>query len=268
MFKVMEKMTYKKLFTFFILSVFFVIFAHAHTVNPTQSLKVAFNFKEGMSYTTMRQTLLDAHWLPLRNPDCWTSLDKLAQVCNAFAEVQSCSRDNQCTVSFANMTEKRYIKIYVNGPWGNSQDYSALSVSSWEFLPIQPVSGETCPSGDFTQFLQAFASDHKVKSAFTSPFVKVNELVEDESGDYGSQDVYISADQYQDFNLRYQDKGYHFIDYQGRVDPDALQINMNPIAVNQILVQFQYGVSEGNSYLFENINGCWFLVEDPQPPAP
>jgi hypothetical protein len=33
-------------------------------------------------------------------------------------------------------------------------------------------------------------------------------------------------------------------------------------------VSYEYGMSEGNSYVFLKQNGCWYLAADPEAPTP
>lgn len=123
-----------------------------------------------------------------------------------------------------------------------------------------------CPGATFEKFLEAYASDDKVRREFTRPQVKVVT-----SDDIGEDSVVgtrmIDASEYSGFNLRHEGDGFHVVDADGVVDPETTSVSVKPEEAGY-LVSYRYGMSEGNSYRFVKERGCWFLAEDPEPPSP
>ncbi|WP_159566712.1 hypothetical protein [Budvicia diplopodorum] len=228
------------------------------------------SFKKEMPYADVRQSLLKADWLPLRDPQCWDNVGGTADVCNQLPEVESCSGDGHCVMHFANKNQQLEIRISTYGPyksWNIEKEKASLTVKFWEILPIKQPVAQSCPSPDFDSFIQRFASDKHLQQGFTDTLVKVAQLESDDNGDR-TQFAYTLATNYDGFNIRYQNGVFHFVDYNGRVDPDDLKPEIVTVGQHARLISYQYGMSEGNSYLFEEKNGCWYLTEEPESPAP
>jgi len=243
------------------------------TTAATTQPSVGKSLSQGMAYATLRKHLLDAGWLPLRDPQCWSNIGGEAPVCNQLPEVQSCSVDGRCIMRFASRDERAQIRVGTDGPyerWNVPGEEKSLKVLHWEFSGLDAVSPATCPSHDFDAFLKAFASNNDVKQAFISPLVKVAELQSDDNGDH-LQWVYVAAADYATdqhaFNVSYRNNAFHFVDADGKVDPAPLRLNIAPAGKQGRTVRYLYGMSEGNSYRFEDESGCWHLTEDPQPPS-
>lgn len=231
--------------------------------------EIAKSWSKGMAYTDLRKSLLRAGWLPLRDPKCWDNVGGEAQVCGYLPEVVGCSGDGYCKMRFAHRESGLRAQIGTYGPYDPSNttgDGKALKIRFWEFQSQHAPASPACPSRDFDEFLKRFASDKNVQRQFIAPVVKVMELRSDGDGDW-PQPVYMLAEDYSGFNVEYRDGAYHFIDGEGRADPSRLRLTASPRGDGKRLVRYNYNMSEGNSYLFENTLGCWRLSEDPDAPA-
>jgi hypothetical protein len=233
-----------------------------------------------MPYAGLRKTLLDAGWLPLRDPMCWENVGGEARVCSELPEVESCSGDGRCAMNFA--SEKDGAKVRVTtygdyGRWNTPGEESALLVKSVSFSPVKaalaaadpsaaPVSPR-CPSRDFDAFLKAFATDPVVERRFTAPLVAVSELYSTDDGDL-SRLVYVDGASYDDFNVAFAGDAFHFVDAEGKTDAAPLKLSVEAETEKVRKVRYLYGMSEGNSYRFEEQGDCWYLTEDPEPPSP
>lgn len=229
-------------------------------------------FAKDMPYATLRRQLLDAGWLPLRDPACWeNNAGPASSVCGELPEVESCSGDGYCNMAFANAAEGKRIDVSTYGPyerWNKSGEEAAVAVQSWKVSPlVANAAAMACPSGDFEAFLQDFAADEKIERAFIAPLVKVAELGGGEEGD-DIVFVYQPGAKYDDFNVTYADKAFHFVDSEGAKDASALPLKIEAQGDDVRTVRYQYGMSEGNSYRFERKDGCWYLTQDPEPPSP
>ena len=229
-------------------------------------------FREGMPFAELRKQLLAAGWLPLRDPMCRENVGGTAEVCFELPEVESCSGDGYCNMHYASAAENRRISVTTYGPygkWNAPGEESALAVRSWKTsaLPAAETAAPACPSTDFDAFLKAFASDEKIERAFTAPLVKVVELG---GGEAGMDEVllYDNGADYDGFNVVYRDGAFHFAIPGGGIDPSPLDLKVEAKGDAARDVRYAYGMSEGNSYRFEQRNGCWTLTEDPEAPSP
>lgn len=229
-------------------------------------------FREGMPFAELRKRLLDAGWLPLRDPMCRENVGGTAEVCFELPEVESCSGDGYCNMHYASAAEGRRLSVTTYGPYGKWNvpgEESALAVRSWKAaaLPAAEVAAPACPSTDFDAFLKAFASDETIERAFTAPLVKVAELG---GGEDGTDTVllYAAGGDYAGFNVVHRDGAFHFAGPDGKADPAPLELQVEPQGDAARIVRYGYGMSEGNSYRFEQRDGCWRLTEDPEPPSP
>ncbi len=126
----------------------------------------------------------------------------------------------------------------------------------------------SCPAKDFDAFLKKFASDKKIQLAYTLPLVSVVDYLESGGGGGDSEatkKTRIPREKYRDFTLKYENGAFHNVDPVGDVDsaPENVKIEMKG---PNYYVHYIHGMSEGNSWLFEPKNGCWFLSKDPEPP--
>ena len=228
-------------------------------------------FAKDMPYATLRKQLLDAGWLPLRDPACWENAGGGSSVCGDLPEVESCSGDGYCNMAFANAADGARIDVTTYGPydrWNKPGEEASVAVQSWKVSTVATATAAAaCPSGDFEAFLQDFAADEKIERAFTSPLVKVAELGGGEDGD-DTVLVYEAGAKYDGFNLVYADRAFHFVDSEGTKDRAALPLKIESEGDDVRNVRYQYGMSEGNSYRFERKDGCWYLTQDPEPPSP
>ena len=228
-------------------------------------------FAKGMAYADLRKRVLAAGWLPVVDPACRENIGGEATICFDVPELEACSGDGHCNMHFADAASGREVAVHTYGPierWNAPVDDKSLAVTGWE---VSNVSAEknavACPSQDFDTFLKAFASDDKVRRAFTAPLVKVAELGGGETGD-DTVMVYETAGAYGEFNVRYAGGKYHYVDSEGNVDADDLAVKSEPKGNGLMAVRYDYGMSEGNSYTFRLQDGCWWLSEDPEPPSP
>jgi len=229
-------------------------------------------FTGGMPYATLRGQLMDAGWLPLRDPMCRENVGGEARVCGELPEVESCSGDGHCVMHFANAAEGERLRATAYGPferWNVPGEEAAFAVESWQVSAVAAKSAGdaaiACPSRDFDAFLEAFSADQRIERAFTAPLVKVAELAD---GGDGAVFVYATAAVYDGFNVAFIDGTFHFVDSKGVEDASTLDLKVEPQGASVRNVHYLYGMSEGNSYRFEQRSDCWYLVEDPEPPSP
>ena len=78
---------------------------------PAATVAIDAGFKEGMPYATLRKQLIDAGWLPLRDPECWKNAGPGSTVCGLLPEVESCSGDGYCNMYFASAEAGKRIEI-------------------------------------------------------------------------------------------------------------------------------------------------------------
>jgi len=124
----------------------------------------------------------------------------------------------------------------------------------------------SCPGEDFRTFLRAFASDRKVRFKFTAPFVQVADWRDVNDFDKGVSTRKVAKTEYRDFTLQYWSGSFHHASSDGSVDSTPLDVRVHG-AKTGYLVSYIYGMSEGNSWLFERADNCWLLTADPEPPA-
>jgi hypothetical protein len=236
--------------------------------------------KADMPYATLRKTLLDAGWLPLRDPKCWENVGGEARVCGELPEVESCSGDGRCAMNFASEKDGAIVRVTTYGDyrrWNTPGEESAMPVKSFSFSPAYPSTAQAdpaakavppaCPSRDFDGFLKAFASNPDLERRYTVPLVMVSELYSGEDGDFPRQ-VYISGSSYGGFNVEFRDGAFHYVDAEGKTDTSPLKLSVESEGEKMRKVSYSYGMSEGNSYRFEEQSDCWYLTEDPEPPSP
>ncbi len=233
-------------------------------------------FTKQMPYADLRKQLTDAGWLPLRNPMCRENVGGEARVCESLPEVESCSGDGHCVMHFANAGEAERIRVTAYGSserWNVAGEEASFAVASWDVSALEPVAkslegaAPACPSKDFESFLKAFASDDRVERAFTAPVVTVAEIEDRSDAGYFSRKVYIAGTAYRGFNVVYSRNAFHFSDDAGKQAADALMLEIASPSSDVRDVRYRYGSSEGNSYRFQNRDGCWYLTEDPEAPA-
>lgn len=237
-------------------------------------------FTVDMAYADLRKRLTDAGWLPMRDPMCRENVGGEARVCGELPEVESCSGDGHCVMYFANADsgkgKGKRMRVTTYGPserWNVPGEEAAFAVKSWDVSALEPVAksiegaAPACPSRDFDVFLKAFASDPRIERAFTAPVVKVAELYSDEAGDQ-TRMVYVAGGAYDDFNVDYAGNAYRFVDSEGKVDTTPLKLDVAKEGDAIRAVSYRYGMSEGNSYRFEDRGDCWYLAQDPEAPAP
>ncbi len=186
------------------------------------------SLSQGMAYQALREKLLAAGWLPLRDPQCWDNIGGEAAVCNQLPETESCSVDGRCIMHFASRQDRAKVRVGTEGPYENlgaPGHRDALKVKYWEFsgLDSQTSPPAACPSHDFDAFLKVFATDAEIKRSFTAPLVRVSELYSTDKGDF-TRPVYSTAADFRAFNVLYRDAAFHFVDAEGKTDPAPLTL--------------------------------------------
>lgn len=220
------------------------------------------------NYASARAVLLGAGWLPLRDPECWANVGGRAEVCNLLPETEVCSGDGYCVLHFGHVNESKTLRVTTYGDWArwNLPGADGLQLRSSQESSLATLSPLACPASTFDGFLSAFASSEATRLAFTAPLVRVAELNSTDEGDF-PREVLVRGGAYTGFNVRYGRGMFHHVDAGGEVDPAPLPLEVKR-AGNTFDVRYRYGMSEGNSYAFEALDGCWRLVADPEPPAP
>lgn len=142
---------------------------------------------------------------------------------------------------------------------------AAPATSAAPATPAAPAAG-ACPASDFPGFLKAFAAQAQTRQAFTADQVWVKEFADED--DYQIRRVAIDKSRYNGFNLTHRGDGYHVVDSGGQADPAPVKLDITPQAGGAYLVYYDYGVSEGRSFLFASRQGCWYLSEEPTDPVP
>lgn len=226
--------------------------------------------KKGMPYAELRKVVMAEGWSPIVESECKRNVGGEASICDELPELESCSSDGYCVMWFAHDASKNKFHVGTYGDysrWNTPVEQAALAVRFWEFSATADKVEIACPSQNFKTFLQAFASDPQVRKAFTLQTVKVVELV-DVDGDYETRIAAMNRSEYEGFNLHYANGGFHVVDAAGKIDPNAIAVDIQTEAAGGYLVSYRYGMSEGNSYRFRQQQGCWYLAEDPEPPSP
>ncbi|WP_101926521.1 MULTISPECIES: hypothetical protein [Luteimonas] len=212
--------------------------------------------------------LLDAGWLPLRDPECWTNVGGTEEVCDVLPETEACSSDGHCIMHFGHAGQAKILRVTTYGDWSgwNLAGADGLQVKSSQEVLSTAAQPLACPASTFDEFLSVFAANEATRVAFTVPLVRVVELNSNNEGDF-PREVLVRNGAYTGFNVRYEGGAFHYVDAGGKVDSTPLLLDVKP-EDNTYLVRYRYGMSEGNSYVFEAYEGCWRLAADPEPPAP
>ncbi len=124
-----------------------------------------------------------------------------------------------------------------------------------------------CPANTFNNFLEEFASNPQVREAHTAPSVAVVDYRDPNALDDRSLiTLQTPREEYRDFTLSHDVRGFHHVDSTGEVDPAPVDVQIQQRGADYY-VRYIYGMSEGNSWLFTPKNGCWYLTRDPEPPT-
>jgi hypothetical protein len=221
-------------------------------------------FAKGMPYADVRRRLLDAGWLPLRDPACRENVGGEARVCGDLPETESCSGDGHCVMHFANASVAQRMRVTAYGPydrWDAPGEQAAFAVQSWERSPVSAAAAPECPAQDFDAFLQRFAADEAIERAFTAPLVKVAELGGGEDGD-DTVVTYQSASAYDQFILQHRDDKWYIKPSEGAAASAPIEVAIRAESDGAYYVSIPGNV-EGISYRFERRGDCWQLTSDP-----
>lgn len=237
------------------------------TQMPAAASSIDAAFVKGMAYADLRKRLIDAGWLPLRDPMCAQNMGGDGLACRALPEVESCSSDGYCNMRFADATEGKRIAIGTYGPyerWNTPGEEASLAVQSWEIVDVVPsmsAAAPACPAQDFDGFIRAFASDARTRLAFTAPLVEVAELGGGEDGDDPVL-VYEQGGDYDQFILQYRDGRWYTAPIEDVAPSTPIEVATRAEAAGAYYV-FIPGSVEGISYRFERRGDCWQLTSDP-----
>ena len=121
--------------------------------------------------------------------------------------------------------------------------------------------GPTCPADNFEGFLRAFASDARVRDAFTAPAVTVTDWVDASVENPVEQTAQVPAARYSGFTLNFHAGGYYHLDADGNRYGDPVEVVTRPHG-SGYEVRYVFGMSEGNSWLFKPDGDCWRLWAD------
>lgn len=137
-------------------------------------------------------------------------------------------------------------------------------------LPItaSQMGNDECPASTFEEFLKRYASDELVRDTFTMPTVSVVDFKNPDEPVEGTKIIGVPKEQYEGFDLVHRDDGFHVVDSAGGVDPNPVDVSVGKKGTDEYVVSYQYGMSEGGSYLFKKHGSCWILFGEPNPPSP
>lgn len=128
--------------------------------------------------------------------------------------------------------------------------------------------GVACPEQTFEEFLKHYAADEHMRDAFSMPNVSVVDFKNPDEPVEGTKVINVPRAEYEGFYLRHRDDGFHVVDSAGNVDPNPVDVSVEKSGADNYLVSYQYGMSEGGSYLFTKQEDCWVLFGEPNPPSP
>ena len=228
--------------------------------------------KKGMPYEDLRRAVLAAGWLPLAAVGCEDMWKKHGVGCWELTELQRCDAGKHCTMGFARGAAMPLLRVDTDGDpmlWGFMDDKngSNMTVASWSLRRVDAKAAARpaqCPSQDFDRFLAAFAGNQATRRAFTLPLVKVAEMTTVKEDDK-YYDAYVRAADYRGFLLDHRSDGFYIVPEVGK--PSRIDLDIEPAGPSAYLVKYRYGMSEGNSFRFEQHDGCWYLAADPEPPS-
>lgn len=132
--------------------------------------------------------------------------------------------------------------------------------------PPSGAAGPTpaCPATDFDGFLRAFASDARVREAFTAPWVRVTDWVDVDATERGTETSRVPRDRYRDFRLRHDGTRYVHVEHDDMPDPVPVEPRVSQTPDGH-RVEYIFAMSEGNSWIFARTAACWQLAADPDP---
>ena len=233
--------------------------------SPWQLIKA--KASKGMSYNKFRQFALNNGWEPLADGNCKLNVGGTAEICKTRPETSACSGDGYCIFNFQHRVKDVVIKINTYGDRIRWTEYTRKR-------KFEVVSA--CPSQNFTEFLTAFSKNKSTRTQFMMPKIRVVELIDDENG-FRDRVIFVPKDQYQGFDLDYQNNSFYYTDSNGKLyskltvsyESERARDRLNIVKQgNDYLVSTRINMSEGNSWLFKRSGDCWALAEDPEAPSP
>lgn len=131
-------------------------------------------------------------------------------------------------------------------------------------MVAESASSPPCPAADFPGFLRKFASDSRVRAAHTAPLVQVTEWIDASVVDPVEQTTPVPAARYNGFSLSFHRGHYFHLDVDGNRYGGPVAVAIKPHG-SGYEVRYVFGMSEGNSWLFERHRQCWRLSADHEP---
>jgi len=222
------------------------------------------------AYADLRGAVLETGWLPLQTPGCAANLGGDAGACRELPELEACSADGACLMRFGEASSNRVLTVRTYGDlrrWKDGGDAATLRVVESSVALPESAPDAACPASHFDGFLRAFAAAPALRLRFTAPLVQVMQ-----SRDvFENTEIYpsvVRAEDFRGFPVTFADGAFHHLDAEGHMDPAPLTLDVSAVADGVQRVSWSYGMSEGNAVLFSAADGCWQLVEDPEPPTP
>jgi hypothetical protein len=246
--------------------------AAAPSTASIEVLPFAAQLVSGVPFAEARAAILGAGWRPIVTGACAENIGGDATVCRELPELEACSGTGAgyCLMAFGSADATRELKLRTSGGhqgWAATGEAATVRLDRAELGLVGPSAGRTCGSSDFTTFLEAFAGDPAVRAAWTAPLVRVALRY-----DLGEDTLDVAALQraveFNGFPVTHQGEAFHHVDANGVVDVAPLALRISEPDPDTRDVAFDYGMSEGNRVRFVRSDGCWLLVEDPDPPSP
>ena len=234
--------------------------------SPWQLIKA--KTSKGMSYNEFRQFALSNGWEPLPDGNCKRNVGGTAEICKTRPETSACSGDGYCIFNFQHWVKDVTIKISTYGDRIRWTEYTRKQKVE--------MASASCPSQNFTEFLTAFSKNKSIRTQFMMPKIRVVELIDDENG-FRDRVIFVPKDQYQGFDLAYQNNSFYYTDSNGKLyskltvsyESERARNRLNIVKQgNDYFVSTRINMSEGNSWLFKRSGDCWALAEDPEAPSP
>ena len=243
---------------------------HQGAEQSAAELAFAAQMQPETAYADLRGAVLESGWLSLQTPGCAANLGGDAGACRELPELDACSADGACLMRFGEASSNRVLTVRTYGDlrrWQDGGDAATLRVVESSVALPESAPDAACPAADFDGFLRAFAADPALRLRFTAPLVRVMQ-----SRDvFENTEIYpsvVRAEDFRGFPVTFADGAFHYVDAEGQRDPAPLTLDVSAVGGGLQRVSWSYGMSEGNAVLFSAADGCWQLVEDPEPSMP
>jgi hypothetical protein len=225
--------------------------------------------RPGMSYAQTAAELADSGWLPLEDRvACIRDMGERGAACRRFPELQSCDREDACTLRYAHIGSADTISLTV--PLMQSDaglEFGELRAWKRTSIAWHDTAAASCPAHDFDGFLRVFANDDSVRAAYTAPLIKVGRLIDLGDAGYVKRVVLVLGSDYRYFALHFSNGNFYLQDTAGGIAAVAAKLEVIAEPGGAYLARVP-GVSETVAYRFFTHAGCWRLSEAPEYPSP